>query len=164
MATTKTTTTTTSKLAFVITWDWASVQDYVMDMDKQGYEVHILTFKGRDVSKILEFPSLIHSAGRVHVLNEPTAQGMDCIANVLTAVNKGFEIAKKEKKDIAARLVPLSEIEDNNFDLNIGRYLKADAAEVVDVSEALGEFNQARGDLDKLEKELIAKLKAAGYA
>jgi type I restriction enzyme M protein len=61
-------------------------------------------------------------------------------------------------------LVPLSEIEDNNFDLNIGRYLKADAAEVVDVSEALSEFNKAREDLATLEKELIAKLKAAGYA
>jgi len=73
-------------------------------------------------------------------------------------------IGKKEKKDIAARLVPFSEIEDNNFDLNIGRYLRADAAEVVDVSEALGEFNKAREDLEKLEKELIAKLKAAGYA
>jgi len=28
----------------------------------------------------------------------------------------------------------------------------------------LGEFNKAREDLEKLEKELIAKLKAAGYA
>jgi type I restriction enzyme M protein len=73
-------------------------------------------------------------------------------------------IGKKEKKDIAARLVPFSEIEDNNFDLNIGRYLKAEASEVVDVSQALNEFNKARQDLEKLEKELIAKLKAAGYA
>jgi hypothetical protein len=73
-------------------------------------------------------------------------------------------IGKKENKDIAARLVPLSEIEDNNFDLNIGRYIKADAAEVVDVSAALKEFNQARADLEILEKELLAKLRAAGYA
>jgi type I restriction enzyme M protein len=73
-------------------------------------------------------------------------------------------IGKKEKKNIAARLVPLSEIEDNNFDLNIGRYLKAEATEVIDVSEALGELNKAREDLEKLDKELIAKLEAAGYA
>jgi type I restriction enzyme M protein len=73
-------------------------------------------------------------------------------------------IGKKEKKDIAARLVPLSEIEDNNFDLNIGRYLKSDAAEVVDVSEALSEFNESRMELEKIEKDLITKLKAAGYA
>ena len=71
---------------------------------------------------------------------------------------------KKEKKDIAARLVPLSEIEDNNFDLNIGRYLKAEASEVIDVSFALAEFGSANVDLQKIEKELIAKLKAAGYA
>jgi type I restriction enzyme M protein len=73
-------------------------------------------------------------------------------------------IGKKDKKDIAARLVPLSEIEDNNFDLNIGRYLKAEASEVVDVSEALSEFNESRMELEKIEKDLITKLKAAGYA
>jgi type I restriction enzyme M protein len=69
-----------------------------------------------------------------------------------------------EKPNISARLVPHNEIEENKWDLNIGRYLKADAAEIVNVQEALAEFNQARSDLAAAEKTLLAKLKAAGYA
>jgi len=70
----------------------------------------------------------------------------------------------KEKVNIAARLVAHDEIKENNFDLNIGRYLKADAAEIVDVQEALTAFNQSREALAKAESELLKKLKAAGYA
>jgi type I restriction enzyme M protein len=69
-----------------------------------------------------------------------------------------------EKANISARLVPHAEIEENNWDLNIGRYLKADAAEVVDVQEALAAFDHARTELAEAEKALLAKLKAAGYA
>jgi type I restriction enzyme M protein len=69
-----------------------------------------------------------------------------------------------EKTNISARLVSHDEIEENNWDLNIGRYLKADAAEVVDVQDALASFDQARTELAAAEKALLAKLKAAGYA
>jgi type I restriction enzyme M protein len=69
-----------------------------------------------------------------------------------------------EKENIAARLVSHDEIKENNFDLNIGRYLKADAAEVVDVQEALATFNESRESLAKAESEMLKKLKAAGYA
>jgi type I restriction enzyme M protein len=61
-------------------------------------------------------------------------------------------------------LVSHNEIEENNWDLNIGRYLKADAAEVVDVQDTLASFDQARTELAVAEKALLAKLKAAGYA
>jgi type I restriction enzyme M protein len=73
-------------------------------------------------------------------------------------------IGKLEKDNISSRLVSHEEIEENNWDLNIGRYLKADAAEVVDVQEALASFDQARAELAVAEKALLAKLKAAGYA
>lgn len=73
-------------------------------------------------------------------------------------------LGEEEKTNISARLVPHSEIEENNWDLNIGRYLKADAAEVVDVQEALAAFDQARTELAEAEKALLTKLKAAGYA
>jgi type I restriction enzyme M protein len=69
-----------------------------------------------------------------------------------------------EKPKISARLVAHSEIEENNWDLNIGRYLKADAAEVVDVQAALAVFNTSREALARAESELLKKLKAAGYA
>jgi type I restriction enzyme M protein len=69
-----------------------------------------------------------------------------------------------EKTNISARLVSHDEIEENNWDLNIGRYLKADAPAVVDVQDALASFDQARTELAAAEKALLAKLKAAGYA
>jgi hypothetical protein len=41
-------------------------------------------------------------------------------------------------------MVSHDEILDNNWDLNIGRYLKAEAAEVIDVREALLAFDKSR--------------------
>jgi type I restriction enzyme M protein len=73
-------------------------------------------------------------------------------------------IGESEKESISSRLVSHDEIEENNWDLNIGRYLKADTAEVVDVQDALASFGQARTELAAAEKALLAKLKAAGYA
>ena len=73
-------------------------------------------------------------------------------------------MGENEKENITARLVSHDEIDENNWDLNIGRYLKADAAEVVDVRDALASFDQARTELAAAEKELLARLKAAGYA
>ena len=73
-------------------------------------------------------------------------------------------LGEAEKENISGRLVSHNEIEENNWDLNIGRYLKADAAEVVDVQDALASFDQARTELAAAEKVLLAKLKAAGYA
>jgi type I restriction enzyme M protein len=90
--------------------------------------------------------------------------------NELTAedVNDLFSSYKSaaatEKRDIAARLVPISEIQDNDWDLNIGRYLKTAAAETVDVSEALAALTEAREKLAIAEKAMLERLKAAGYA
>jgi type I restriction enzyme M protein len=73
-------------------------------------------------------------------------------------------MGESERPNISARLVSHNEIEENGWDLNISRYLKADAAEVVNVQDALASFNQARSELAAAEKTLLAKLKAAGYA
>ena len=67
------------------------------------------------------------------------------------------------KADIAARLVPHEEIAGNKFDLNIGRYLKTAAAEVVDVATALAVLDEARVNLAAAEKAMRERLKAAGY-
>jgi type I restriction enzyme M protein len=71
---------------------------------------------------------------------------------------------KTEKTDIAARLVPHDEIAGNKYDLNIGRYLKTAAAEVVDVAEALASLDEARTSLATAEQAMLERLKAAGYA
>ncbi len=46
----------------------------------------------------------------------------------------------------------------------MGRYLKFDATEVVDVHAALEAFDVARAELSAAVNALLAKLKAAGYA
>ena len=38
------------------------------------------------------------------------------------------------------RLVPITEVEGNGWDLNIGRYIKGAAAEVIDVETALAQL------------------------
>ena len=69
----------------------------------------------------------------------------------------------EEPTDIAARLVPIEEIKSNNWDLNIGRYLKTAAAEVVDVAKALEALHVARGTLAAAEQGMLERLKGAGY-
>jgi type I restriction enzyme M protein len=68
-----------------------------------------------------------------------------------------------EKTDVAARLVPISEIKDNGWDLNIGRYLKTAATEPVDVSGALTSFAEARERLKAADAAMTYRLREAGY-
>jgi len=68
------------------------------------------------------------------------------------------------KESVAVRPVPLAEIEGNGFDLNIGRYLRGAAEEVVDVDTALAELREAQAALREAEAEMWKRLEAAGYA
>jgi type I restriction enzyme M protein len=62
------------------------------------------------------------------------------------------------------RLVPMAEVEANGWDLNIGRYIKGAAAEVVDVETALAELSVAQAALREAEERLADRLAGAGYA
>lgn len=65
---------------------------------------------------------------------------------------------------VAARLVPHAEIKENGWDLNIGRYLRSESEEVVDVQTALEELTAAQTALREAEAQLAERLKEAGYA
>jgi type I restriction enzyme M protein len=65
---------------------------------------------------------------------------------------------------VPARLVKHGEIEENGWDLNIGRYLRTAAAETVDVLTALAALRDAQTLLHEAEVKLDERLKAAGYA
>ncbi len=65
---------------------------------------------------------------------------------------------------VQVRLVEHVEIKENNWDLNIGRYLKGVAAETVDVATALADLAEAQEVLREAEGRLAERLKAAGYA
>jgi len=62
------------------------------------------------------------------------------------------------------RLVPLDEIKANDYDLNIGRYLKANAEDQIDLDTALAQYVDARAKRLETERALFARLKAAGIA
>ena len=68
-----------------------------------------------------------------------------------------------EKEKIIARLVPHEEIAGNNYDLNIGRYLKGTIADSHDVAGALAALVEARDNLSIAETVMLERLKAAGY-
>jgi type I restriction enzyme M protein len=70
----------------------------------------------------------------------------------------------EEHDNISSRLVSHKEIEENNWDLNIGRYLKTEATEIIDVTSAVQELSNARKSLAIAEQAMSERLKAAGYA
>ena len=84
------------------------------------------------------------------------------IEAILSAYREDGDAGKDEA--VPARLVPHAEIEDNGWDLNIGRYLKASTAETIDVATALATLRGAQAKLREAEAKLDEKLKAAGYA
>ncbi len=65
---------------------------------------------------------------------------------------------------VPCRLVDVAEVKENGWDLNLGRYLKGVAADVMDVPTALAHLAQAQAALRVAEDELAKRLKAAGYA
>jgi type I restriction enzyme M protein len=64
---------------------------------------------------------------------------------------------------VLARVVDQAEIKENGWDLNIGRYLKTEATESVDVGTALAALRDAQEALREAEARLDHRLKAAGY-
>ncbi|MCQ6272059.1 type I restriction-modification system subunit M [Pseudarthrobacter sp. R1] len=60
------------------------------------------------------------------------------------------------------RLVPFEEIEENGFDLNIGRYIKVAAEETADLGTALVAYADARQRRIETEKVMYERLAAAG--
>jgi type I restriction enzyme M protein len=62
------------------------------------------------------------------------------------------------------RLVPVSEIENNGWDLNIGRYISTADDDEVDLPAALAAYQAARADRIASEQALFERLAAAGIA
>jgi type I restriction enzyme M protein len=71
---------------------------------------------------------------------------------------------EEEHENISARLVDHEEIKENNWDLNIGRYLKTESSEHLDVASALNSLDEIRAALAAAEIEMLQRLRAAGYA
>ena len=65
---------------------------------------------------------------------------------------------------VQVRLVPISEIEANGWDLNIGRYLKSTTTDDIDLDSAIKAYQQARENRITSERALFERLAAAGIA
>lgn len=63
---------------------------------------------------------------------------------------------------VHVRLVAHDEIADNNFDLNIGRYVRGETEESIDLDGALANYAAARAARIAAEEAMFAKLAAAG--
>lgn len=87
----------------------------------------------------------------------------DDVETIVTAYRTG-EDPDGEDQGLRLRLVPHSEIEENGWDLNIGRYLRGAEEEAVDVGEALAALRQAQVDLGEAQARLDERLSEAGYA
>ncbi|MHB8220969.1 MAG: type I restriction-modification system subunit M [Acidimicrobiales bacterium] len=85
--------------------------------------------------------------------------GTEDVTALITAYRSG-----QGSDTVLVRLVEHSEIKENGWDLNIGRYLKTAAAETVDVPTALAALREAQDRLREAEAKLDERLKAAGYA
>jgi type I restriction enzyme M protein len=109
------------------------------------------------ISKVL---SLHETQGGSKGRNQNAMRPED-VGAILTA----YRSATQQDADdgVAVRLVPQGEIEANLFDLNIGRYVTAASAEVVDVATALTELRAAQAALKDAEERLDERLAEAGY-
>jgi type I restriction enzyme M protein len=65
---------------------------------------------------------------------------------------------------VGVRLVAHAEMESNDWDLNIGRYLQGAVGEDVDVATALAALAVAERELREAEERLGERLREAGYA
>jgi type I restriction enzyme M protein len=84
--------------------------------------------------------------------------------NAVVAAYESGDDPDGTEQGVAVRLVDHSEIKENGWDLNIGRYLKGAAAEVIDVQTALAQLAAAQQALGDAVHVLGDRLKAAGYA
>jgi len=85
-------------------------------------------------------------------------------ATDVEAILNGYRGIESEGEKVApARLVDHGEIADNQWDLNIGRYLKSEAADRLSVPDALKQLAARQDELHQAESQLADRLRAAGY-
>jgi type I restriction enzyme M protein len=88
------------------------------------------------------------------------------IADVVAAYHSSFDsdgnpVDLDGDGGLAARFVPITEIVANEYDLNIGRYIKQAAAEAEDLGTLIEAYNLARVKRQKAERRMLDVLAAA---
>ncbi|MFJ5962044.1 type I restriction-modification system subunit M [Pseudarthrobacter oxydans] len=83
----------------------------------------------------------------------------------INAVDAAYKRGEDPDSDgrLGLRLVPLTEIAENGYDLNLGRYIKGETAAEANVEEALVLMWEAQERLGAAQAVLAEKLKTAGF-
>ncbi len=81
---------------------------------------------------------------------------------ILTAYRTGDDPDGED--GVHVRLVPHDEIKGNGFDLNIGRYVRVEAEEAIDLATALAAYEAARAARIEAEQQMFQRLAMAGIA
>jgi type I restriction enzyme M protein len=89
------------------------------------------------------------------------------IATIVAAYQSAFDADghpadRDDQGGVASRLVPLTEIAANDYDLKISRYLKRAAAAAEDIGSLIDAYNLARAERQKTEARMFAVLAEAG--
>lgn len=89
------------------------------------------------------------------------------IADIVTTYQSKFDVEGNPvdpdgEGGLAARFVPTTEIAANEYDLNIGRYIKQAAAAQEDLGTLIEAYNIARGERQKTEARMLQVLAKAG--
>lgn len=103
----------------------------------------------------------VDAAARFKVGKNQNTMSSEDIVTIHTAYTQGQNLDRNS--GLHLRLVDMSEIEANKFDLNIGRYIQTETAAEVDMEAALAAYHTARDELRATERLLDQKLKAAGF-
>lgn len=122
--------------------------------------VCLLIFRKQKTAERLDKVLFIDANKRFVPGKNQNTMSDDDIAAIDAAYRRGEDI--DGGGGLSLRLVDLDEIEQNGYDLNIGRYIKTESIAEVNVEEALIAYQESRERLAVAEANLDEKLKGAG--
>ena len=86
----------------------------------------------------------------------------DDVNAILSAFHDEEDVDGAEE-GIEFRLVDMDEIESNDYDLNIGRYVQANTDVEVDLESSIAEWNEAELERERARDEFRNLLKEVGF-
>ncbi len=109
----------------------------------------------------------INSKGKVFILDGSIDYQEGKNQNTLRKEDIGKIVAAYdswENQDKYCRVVDLEEIKENDFNLNLARYIDtSEEEEQIDVEEALAELQNLEKEMDEIENNMFGYLKELGY-
>jgi type I restriction enzyme M protein len=104
----------------------------------------------------------VDGSGRFTKGRNQNQMGVDDVDAIVSAYRAGTDTGDLAR--VPVRLVDHAEVKENDWDLNISRYLEPAAVASIGVDAALDAYFAAQARLREAEDALQARLRAAGYA